>query len=229
MAVKLAVLGREGPDMAAAGTAAPAAAPADAELAGLEPQAAPEPSGGSPRLGLRQESGHGAPHCTRPSRIFGRTALHPPATLLWRRHAYQATFEKEITSRTCVCFICRLFHLQRWQQCCACPTALQQSRTLNLCRQQILGLLCDLHGHPPAELMAVLRTAVETRKTQLVDAALDCIQKLISHSILTGPVHSINHKREAAGKAAGGRRRPTEDMDDIEGSVSGVMPPQVSC
>eukprot|EP00891_Asterochloris_glomerata_P002829 jgi/Astpho2/2829/e_gw1.00050.8.1_t len=49
--------------------------------------------------------------------------------------------------------------------------------------------------------MAVLRVAVETRKTQLVDAALDCIQKLISHSILTGPVHSINHKREAAGKA----------------------------
>ena len=75
----------------------------------------------------------------------------------------------------------------------------------------------------------MLRTAVETRKTQLVDAALDCIQKLISHSILTGPVHSINHKREAAGKAAGGRRRPTEDMDDIEGSASGVMPPQVSC
>ena len=71
--------------------------------------------------------------------------------------------------------------------------------------------------------------AVETRKTQLVDAALDCIQKLISHSILTGAVHSINHKREAASKVAGGRRRPTEDLDDFEGSVSGVMPPQVSC
>ena len=101
------------------------------------------------------------------------------------------------------------------------------SHMLDLC--QILGLLCNPHVLPPAELMAVLRVAVETRKTQLVDAALDCIQKLISHSILTGPVHSINHKREAAGKVAGGRRRPTEDMDDIEGSVSGVMPPQVSC
>ena len=88
---------------------------------------------------------------------------------------------------------------------------------------------CSPHVHPPAELMGVLRVAVETRKTQLVDAALDCIQKLISHSILTGPVHSINHKREAAGKVASGRRRPTEDLDDDLGSVSGVMPPQVSC
>lgn len=73
----------------------------------------------------------------------------------------------------------------------------------------------------------MLRLAVDTRKTQLVDSALDCIQKLISHSMLTGAVCSIGHKREAAVRAASvGRRRPTEEEDELEAAV-GAMPPQV--
>ena len=74
----------------------------------------------------------------------------------------------------------------------------------------------------------MLRVSVETRKTQLVDAALDCVQRLISHGILSGPVQSINHRREAASKAAGVRKKPVDgEDDDLESAVQGPMPPQV--
>ena len=80
----------------------------------------------------------------------------------------------------------------------------------------------------PAELLDVLRVSVETRKTQLVDAALDCVQRLISHGILSGPVQSINHRREAASKAAGPRKKQGDDDDDADPAAQGPMPPQVS-
>jgi len=74
----------------------------------------------------------------------------------------------------------------------------------------------------------VLRVSVETRKTQLVDAALDCVQRLISHGILSGPVQSINHRREAASKAAGARKKQADgDDDDMDPAAQGPMPPQV--
>ena len=79
----------------------------------------------------------------------------------------------------------------------------------------------------PAELLDVLRTAVETRKTQLVDAALDCVQRLISHGLLTGPVQSINHRREAASKAAGARKKQGDEDDEADPAAQGPMPPQV--
>ncbi len=76
----------------------------------------------------------------------------------------------------------------------------------------------------------MLRVSVETRKTQLVDAALDCVQRLISHGILSGPVQSINHRREAASKAAGARKKQADgDDDDMDPAAQGPMPPQVSC
>jgi brefeldin A-inhibited guanine nucleotide-exchange protein len=52
-----------------------------------------------------------------------------------------------------------------------------------------------------AEMMLVLRDAVETRKPVIMEVALDCIQKLVSFKLLQGPVHSINHKREGAARA----------------------------
>ena len=67
--------------------------------------------------------------------------------------------------------------------------------------------------------------AVETRKIQLVDIALDCLQKLISHKHLQGPVHNINHRREAATK---GRRRPTDDDEDGDHAMIDNLPPQVN-
>ncbi|KAL0026445.1 hypothetical protein WJX79_010345 [Trebouxia sp. C0005] len=77
------------------------------------------------------------------------------------------------------------------------------------------------------ELLDVLRVSVETRKTQLVDAALDCVQRLISHGILSGPVQSINHRREAASKAAGARKKQADgDDDDMDPAAQGPMPPQ---
>ncbi|DBA82002.1 TPA: hypothetical protein ACH3X1_007704 [Trebouxia sp. C0004] len=77
------------------------------------------------------------------------------------------------------------------------------------------------------ELLDVLRVSVETRKTQLVDAALDCVQRLISHGILSGPVQSINHRREAASKAAGARKQQADgDDDDMDPAAQGPMPPQ---
>ena len=78
-----------------------------------------------------------------------------------------------------------------------------------------------------AELLDVLRISVETRKTQLVDAALDCVQRLISHGLLSGPVQSINHRREAASKAAGAKKKQGDDDDDGDAAVQGPMPPQV--
>ena len=68
--------------------------------------------------------------------------------------------------------------------------------------------------------------SVETRKTQLVDAALDLIQRLMSHGMLCGPVQSISHRREAASKAAGPRKR-AEDDEDFDPAAQGPMPPQV--
>ena len=69
--------------------------------------------------------------------------------------------------------------------------------------------------------------SVETRKTQLVDAALDLIQKLLSHGLLSGPVQSINHRREAASKAAGARKKVDGDDDEADPAAQGPMPVQV--
>lgn len=79
----------------------------------------------------------------------------------------------------------------------------------------------------PAELLDILRNCVETRKTQLVDAALDLIQKLLSHGLLSGPVQSINHRREAASKAAGTRKKVDGDDDEADPTAQGPMPVQV--
>ena len=49
------------------------------------------------------------------------------------------------------------------------------------------------------EIMLVLHDAIATRKTVVIDASLDCLQKLISFSLIRGSVFSINHKRGGAG------------------------------
>lgn len=55
---------------------------------------------------------------------------------------------------------------------------------------------------PCAGLLAILRMAVETRRTALVDLSLDLIQKLIAHGHLAGSVYNISHKRDpAAGRS----------------------------
>ena len=67
--------------------------------------------------------------------------------------------------------------------------------------------------------------AVESRKVQLVDIALDLIQKLIAYKHLQGAVHSISHRRDPAGKGA--RRRLTEDDEDLESNAGDTSLPQV--
>ena len=72
--------------------------------------------------------------------------------------------------------------------------------------------------------MEILRLAVDSRKVQLVDIALDLIQKLIAYQHIQGPVHSISHRRDPAPK---GKRRPTEDDDDLESVGPDSSLPQV--
>ena len=72
--------------------------------------------------------------------------------------------------------------------------------------------------------MEILRLAVDSRKVQLVDIALDLIQKLIAYQHIQGPVHSISHRRDPAPK---GKRRPTEDEDDLESVGPDSSLPQV--
>jgi hypothetical protein len=74
--------------------------------------------------------------------------------------------------------------------------------------------------------MEILRLAVESRKVQLVDIALDLIQKLMAHKHIQGPVFSISHRREAGGKG-GGRRRITDDDEDLESVGADSSLPQV--
>ena len=71
-----------------------------------------------------------------------------------------------------------------------------------------------------------MRQSIETRKTNLVELALDLIQRLIAHRALAGRVYSINHRRDLA---AGGKskRRGGEDDEDDGADESGALPPQV--
>lgn len=61
-----------------------------------------------------------------------------------------------------------------------------------------------IYGH--AEILEVMRQSIETRKTTLVELALDLIQRLIAHRALTGRVYSINHRRDLAAGVKGKRR-----------------------
>lgn len=79
-----------------------------------------------------------------------------------------------------------------------------------------------------ADLMEILRMAAESRKVQLVDLALDLIQKLIAHKHIQGPVYSISHRRDPTGKPRKGRA--TEDEDDLDSVVTDTSLPQAcSC
>lgn len=51
------------------------------------------------------------------------------------------------------------------------------------------------------EIMLVLHDAIATKKPTVIDASLDCLQKLVSFSLLKGSVFTINHKRDAMAKA----------------------------
>lgn len=83
---------------------------------------------------------------------------------------------------------------------------------------------CDVIAAATADLMAILRLAVDSRKVQLVDIALDLIQKLIAHQHIQGPVFSISHRRDAGGKD---KRRATEDDEDMESNSGDSSLPQV--
>ena len=83
-----------------------------------------------------------------------------------------------------------------------------------------------IHGH--AEILEVMRQSIETRKTTLVELALDLIQRLIAHRALTGRVYSINHRRDLAAGVKGKRRGGGGEEDDEDaGEESDVLPPQV--
>ena len=66
----------------------------------------------------------------------------------------------------------------------------------------MLGASRDMKVHG-AGMLAILRMAVETRRTALVDLSLDLIQKLIAHGHLAGSVYNISHKRDPAAGRSG--------------------------
>lgn len=87
-----------------------------------------------------------------------------------------------------------------------------------------------------AELLGVLRLAIEAKKPLLAELALDLLQKLLAHGHLAGPVHAISHRREPAGRGGGslgrGARRASEEDLAVEPAAAAdtdAMPPQVRC
>ena len=80
-----------------------------------------------------------------------------------------------------------------------------------------------------AEVLEIMRQSIESRKTALVELALDLIQRLIAHRALAGRVYSINHRRDLGGGGGKGKRRGGGDDDDEEGGPDegGQLPPQV--
>ena len=77
-----------------------------------------------------------------------------------------------------------------------------------------------------AGILEVLRLAVETRRGPLVDLALDCVQRLIAHHCVAGPVYIVAHRREANARVP----RKSSAAEDDEPSLAGeaeAMPPQV--
>lgn len=94
-------------------------------------------------------------------------------------------------------------------------------------KRYMTGSEIPLRAHVfTADLMAILRMAVESRKVQLLDIALDLIQKLIAHKHIQGPVFCISHRREATGKAE--NRRTTEDDEDMDSGGADSSAPQVT-
>ena len=69
-----------------------------------------------------------------------------------------------------------------------------------------------------------MRQSIESRKTALVELALDLIQRLIAHRALAGRVHSINHRRDLGGKSK--RRGGDEDEEEGGPEEGGQLPPQ---
>ncbi len=69
--------------------------------------------------------------------------------------------------------------------------------------------------------------AVETKRAPIVEIALDCVQAMIAHKLLSGPVFSVNHRRDAEGKApvAGAKKGGEEEEDGGEEGPED-MPPQ---
>ena len=67
--------------------------------------------------------------------------------------------------------------------------------------QQEAGALADGAAR---ELMLVLHDTIATRVPRVVEASLDCLQKLISFSLIRGSVFSINHKSTSSGSGGGG-------------------------
>lgn len=61
--------------------------------------------------------------------------------------------------------------------------------------------LASLADGAAREIMLVLHDAIATKKPAVIDASLDCLQKLVSFSLLKGSVFTINHKRDAMAKA----------------------------
>lgn len=75
-----------------------------------------------------------------------------------------------------------------------------------------------------------MRQSIESRKTALVELALDLIQRLIAHRALAGRVYSINHRRDLGGGGKSKRRGGGDDEDEEGGPEDGgQLPPQVGC
>lgn len=107
-------------------------------------------------------------------------------------------------------------------------TASPSSGTTFIIILSVLKVDADLVPDGSAEILEVMRQSIETRKTALVELALDLIQRLIAHRALLGRVYSINHRRDLAAGAKG-KRRGGGGEEDEEDPVEefDVLPPQV--
>ena len=81
----------------------------------------------------------------------------------------------------------------------------------------------------PAEVLEIMRQSIESRKTALVELALDLIQRLIAHRALAGRVYSINHRRDLGGGGKSKRRGGDEEDEEGGPEEGGHLPPQVHC
>ena len=74
-------------------------------------------------------------------------------------------------------------------------------------------------------MLRVLRMAVETKRGPIVEIALDCVQALVAHKLLSGPVFAVNHRRDPDGRPQTPAKQDEEE--DAAGGQLEDMAPQV--
>lgn len=74
-------------------------------------------------------------------------------------------------------------------------------------------------------VLRVLRMAVETKRAAIVEIALNCVQAMIAHKLLSGPVFAVNHRRDPEGRPQTPAKKGEEEDEQAGGELED-MPPQ---